>query len=135
MMWVPLTERMNTIESPFLPEQAKGRGEDKWSLPSRKGCKDDSFIVHINVIRRELDCYTVKAGHNFNIKSLAGTCWKINCTDAASPCHKVNGFTKHNYNVAALALGRIGNAVSGKFTLSQCKTGSHKAPCESFYQA
>ena len=36
-MWGPLTERMNTIEGLFLPEQAEGRPDDKRPLDSRKG--------------------------------------------------------------------------------------------------
>lgn len=35
-MWGPLTERMNTIEGLFLPEQAKGRPDDERPLDSRK---------------------------------------------------------------------------------------------------
>lgn len=56
-------------------------------------------------------------------------------SSAASPCLKVNAFTKCIYNVLMLPSGRFGNAVSGKFSLSQCKTRGHKAPRESFYQS
>lgn len=35
-MWGPLTERTNTIEGLFLPEQAKGRTDDKRSLDGRQ---------------------------------------------------------------------------------------------------
>lgn len=78
--------------------------------------------------------YVVNPDRNLHIKSQRGKETVSTCS-AASPCLKVNAFAKCIYNVLMLPSGHIGNAVSGKFTLSQCKTHGHKAPPESFYQS